>query len=59
MYVHGLYVCNNVCLNLQKFHGGRVYILVATDVFTEATKYSDYSKGGEPVDITDSLLPQP
>ena len=30
-----------------------------TDVLTEAIEYSDYLKGGEPVDITDRLLPNP
>ena len=30
-----------------------------TGMFTEATEYSDYLKGGEPVDITDRLLPNP
>ena len=49
---------NNVCLNLR---GSPWWysLHTFTDVFTEATEYSDYLKGREPVDITDRLLPNP
>ena len=43
---------NNVCLNLQNVPCGGVL----TDLFIEATVYSDYLIGRGRVDITDRLL---
>ena len=53
---------NNACLHKSPKGFWWQSIHTFTDVFADATEYSDYIvylKGGETVDITDRLLPIP